>query len=252
MDGDGWRPVRAGEEARKFSASAYALGHAERMDGWKRRGLVAAAVTGWGAAAAAVAARTYMPVVLTQERLVPFGPGNVPLDSYDRASLPPSVKKDTARVVCWMFVCAWEGYALTTERAAWATVTGCSTPDVSKPFRTFRDPQNPKCPERKWGAATDIEIEYDTHTDVCLLSGCSPDIESYAFRYRRRVWKRQSNTMVEEQLWESSLMFVRGAVGLPQAIVDTINVDRVLVTKYVPGRPVGNFTTGYPMRDDAA
>lgn len=238
-------PVPAGEAAEDFRRKCHALDAERRAEAWRRRGLLAVAGAGGLFGISGWAARELWPIVVREERLVPLGPGNVPLAAYDPARLPAEVLADTAVNAAWRFAVAWEGYSASRDVEDWEVVHGMATQDVAEAWRRDRHPEHPDSRWRRYGKDVEIVPLYDSHIDICDpgRDGCAGDITGYRFRFNRVV--RKAMRPVEEILHDCTVRFRRNVPNLPQSIVAQHNAARVQVWRHEPAVAVGPRRSQY-------
>lgn len=240
-------PVPAGSAHLDFERKCAALDRMERRDRIKRALVTAAAVLFIPGTISGWLYRASFPLVIVQEKHIPYGPHNVPLAAFDNAAdAAKDIHGDAALSALWRFVRAMEGYDEGRENEDWAIGTQMGNADIASWYRRDREVGRKDTRAGRYGARYTISIERDSEIDICKNTGCERSISGYSMRYHRVVWDKQYNREVERIPYVSVLQFRRDVPGFTLDFVRQFNPMRAQVTSYTMGQPLAAVNTKFP------
>lgn len=182
-------------------------------------------------------ARAVSPEVRQEIEYVPLAPDGTIASAFRWEALDPRVRGDAVINTLWNYVRHREAYSATGVDYAWRVVTALSEPKVGDEYKAANDPRNAESPFAKFGEKTRVDVAYDSHWDLCPVSGCPDEAEGYAFRF----WRTEVVDGVPRQpvMHLAQLRFRRDVPGIDARQRATINGPAIQVREYVPGRPAG-------------
>lgn len=182
-------------------------------------------------------ARAVSPEVRQEVEYVPLAPDGTIASAHRWEALDPRVRGDAAVNTVWNYVRQREAYSATGVDYAWRVVTALSEPAVGDEYKAANDPKNKESPFAKYGEKTRIDVSYDSHWDLCPVSGCPDQAEGYQFRF----WRTEvvDNAPRPAVMHVAQVRFRRDVPGIDARQRATINGPAIQVREYVAGRPAG-------------
>lgn len=240
-------PVPAGSAHLDFERKCAALDRMERRDRLKRALMMTGAILCIPGTISGWLYRASFPLVIVEEKHIPYGPHNVPLAAFDNAAdAAKDIDGDAALPSLWRFLRAMEQYDEGKENEDWHIATQMGSADISGWFRRDREVGRKDTRAGRYGARYTVRIERDSEIDACKASGCGKGISGYTMRYHRVVWDNQHAREVERIPYVSTLRFQRNVPGFTLDFIRQFNPMRVQVTHYTIGEPLAAVNTRFP------
>lgn len=191
--------------------------------------------------------REVRPVVQRDIEFVPLMPDGTIASAHRWENLPREVQGDMAMNTLWNYVRLRESYSATGAEYAYRVVSALSDERVRDEYQLAHSPQNPTSPYRRMGDAERVDVSYDSHIDLCPMTGCKPNElpMGYQFRFQRTITVQGRPQL--PVFYTAQVRFRRGVEGIDPRQRFTFNGPAVQVTEYVAGTPAG-AQPGVPRR----